>query len=294
MPNPKNAQHIQELRESMEELNLPNKVIYQVIKNLINEEDIVKNKKSGNTYVVQKHNKKTQTLIKKDASADDIEKVKKGDDKKEDDTKPTTTSGVSSESIDAIDGDAKNKTLSGEEPPPGTESSAVAEIGVGFGMGCLSENNNDMEAAEKCLEEKLSKSKLGAKHGTGSGKKEMRRGMLQSAKRENQKVREINEELGWENSKTAHLGGSQASLKASVDKLKELGIKEVNGMPIDEYEKIILGGGGGENPTDTMVCVVNEETGEAIMYHTSNKMTSKDQIANGSPAKEIREVVSLA
>ena len=28
MPNPKNTQHIQELRESMEELNLPNNVIY--------------------------------------------------------------------------------------------------------------------------------------------------------------------------------------------------------------------------------------------------------------------------
>ena len=34
MPNPKNAQHIHELRESMEELNLPNNVIYQVIENL--------------------------------------------------------------------------------------------------------------------------------------------------------------------------------------------------------------------------------------------------------------------
>ena len=30
------------------------------------------------------------------------------------------------------------------------------------------------------------------------------------------------------------------------------------------------------------------------MFHTSNKMTSADQIANGSPAKEIREVVGLA
>ena len=37
MPNPKNTQHIHELRESMEELNLPNNVIYQVIDNLINE-----------------------------------------------------------------------------------------------------------------------------------------------------------------------------------------------------------------------------------------------------------------
>ena len=37
MPNPKNTQHIQELRESMEELNLPNNVIYEVIENLIND-----------------------------------------------------------------------------------------------------------------------------------------------------------------------------------------------------------------------------------------------------------------
>ena len=43
MPNPKNAQHIHELRESMEELNLPNKVIYEVINNLITEK---KNKES--------------------------------------------------------------------------------------------------------------------------------------------------------------------------------------------------------------------------------------------------------
>jgi len=48
MPNPKNTQHIIELRESMEELNLPNNVIHEVIQNLINEKDIVKNKKSGN------------------------------------------------------------------------------------------------------------------------------------------------------------------------------------------------------------------------------------------------------
>ena len=39
MPNPKNAQHIQQLRESMEELNLPNDIIYQVIHNIINEQD---------------------------------------------------------------------------------------------------------------------------------------------------------------------------------------------------------------------------------------------------------------
>ena len=338
MPNPKNTEHIQQLRESMEELNLPNNVIYQVIQNLINEKEnpilkkTIKYKtddgedKEGTVGGILKKGedhpayKQAKSMVDKDKpekekkekepkkvtfkktddylGGKDGEKSDKEDkptDTKPTDDKPTTTSGVSSESIDAIDGDAKNKTLSGEEPPPGTESSAVAEIGVGFGMGCLSENNNDMEAAEKCLEEKLSKSKLGAKHGTGSGKKavEARKGMLQAARRENQKVKEVNEELGWENSQTSHIGGSKTSLESTVKVLKEKGVKEVNGVPIDEYEKIILGGGAGENPTDTMVCVVNEETGEAIMYHTSNKMTSKDQIANGSPAKEIREITKL-
>ena len=40
MPNPKNTQHIIELRESMEELNLPNNVIYEVIDNLITEKKV--------------------------------------------------------------------------------------------------------------------------------------------------------------------------------------------------------------------------------------------------------------
>ena len=53
MPNPKNAQHIHELRESMEELNLPNKVIYEVINNLINEEQkfYSRSKESGKIVV---------------------------------------------------------------------------------------------------------------------------------------------------------------------------------------------------------------------------------------------------
>jgi len=61
MPNPKNAQHIHELRESMEELNLPNKVIYEVINNLINEEDDDEEK------VTFKHDGETHTITMKTA-----------------------------------------------------------------------------------------------------------------------------------------------------------------------------------------------------------------------------------
>lgn len=212
---------------------------------------------------------------------------------KEDDKKSTS---VTTKSIDSIDGKNKDATLSGEEKVPGTEASAVAEIGVGDAMGCLSENNNDMSLAEECLESKLSKTKLGKKHGTGNGQKqqELRRGMLLGAKRENQKVKEINEKLGWKNSQTSHVGGSKGSLDSTVKHLRDKGITKVNGKPLEEYEKTILEGGGGENPTDTMVVIVNEETNEAMIYHTSNKMSSKDQISNGSPSKEVRAVVEEA
>ena len=51
--------------------------------------------------------------------------------------------------------------MHGEDPPPGTESSAVSEIGTGYAMGCLSENtNNNMEAAENCSVENINYHKI--------------------------------------------------------------------------------------------------------------------------------------
>ena len=77
MPNPKNAQHIQELRESMEELNLPNKVIYEVINNLINEQD------DEDEKVTFKHDGETRTITMKTARqyASDIKQGKSTDEK---------------------------------------------------------------------------------------------------------------------------------------------------------------------------------------------------------------------
>ena len=50
---------------------------------------IVKNKKSGNTYVVKNHNPDTQDLVKKDASDDEIAKMTKDKvDKEKDDKEP--------------------------------------------------------------------------------------------------------------------------------------------------------------------------------------------------------------
>ena len=59
-------------------IGFPHSDVIELSERFINEDDIVKNKDSGNTYVVKKHNPDTQDLVQKDASEDDIEKVKDG------------------------------------------------------------------------------------------------------------------------------------------------------------------------------------------------------------------------
>ena len=86
MPNPKNAEHIHNLRESMEELNLPNKVIYEVIQNLINEED-------DDKYVSIGYGRYKEKGKEKDSDADvyvkdDRGRYIKSADQKSDDEKP--------------------------------------------------------------------------------------------------------------------------------------------------------------------------------------------------------------
>jgi hypothetical protein len=92
MPNPKNPLHLVHLEETLNELRLPRKVSAKLLQNLrqIKERDLVKNKKSGNTYDVKTHNPQTQNLVKKDASDAEIEKVKQ--DKEEPSTEKKTQS----------------------------------------------------------------------------------------------------------------------------------------------------------------------------------------------------------
>ena len=99
MPNPKNAQHIRELRESMEELNLPNKVIYEVIQNLINEEKVYYSRSKKSKRIVQYKNKDnyekgiedgSHEKVDQDDAAQEFEK-QGGEEKPETETKPEKT-----------------------------------------------------------------------------------------------------------------------------------------------------------------------------------------------------------
>ena len=99
MPNPKNTQHIQELRESMEELNLPNNVIYQVIQNLIEGR---KKRKSGDVWKTKtgwagkksedetQYGMKDKVTAKKYVSGEEVPTDDKPTDDKKDDTDETS------------------------------------------------------------------------------------------------------------------------------------------------------------------------------------------------------------
>ena len=199
---------------------------------------------------------------------------------------------VSTQNINGIDGTDKENVLNAKEKVPGSPSSAVAEIAVGYGMSCLSENDFDKIKAEECLRKKLNETKLGKTY----NKEDIRRGAILGAIRELKKVGKLIEEKGLnpKTTTTGHVGGSQDSLSNTVKTLRDKGVTTINDIPIDEYEKIILAGGGGDNPTDTMVVVIDETSGNSFIYHTSNKMTSADPISNGSPYKEIEEIGKLA
>lgn len=203
------------------------------------------------------------------------------------------TKGITStQNINEIDGTNKENVLNGKEKVPGSPGSAVAEIAIGYGMACLSENDFVMFKADECLRKKLEATKLGVAY----NKTRVRKGALQGSVRELKKVGKLIEDMGLnpETTTTGHVGGSKDSLANTVKSLRNKGITEVNGIPIDEYKKIILAGGGGDNPTDTMVVVIDQSSGKSFIYHTSNKMTSADQISNGSPSKEIDEIGNIA
>ena len=141
MPNPKNAEHIHELRESMEELNLPNNVIYQVIQNLINEQD------DENEEVTFKHDGKTRTITMKTARqyASDIEQGKGTDEKEaavkaanlddKDDTKQDTetdTGKLSGDDFDtekAVTGKSSKDKKDTEDKPKSKADSQREKIG---------------------------------------------------------------------------------------------------------------------------------------------------------------------
>ena len=89
IPDLTNEQHLMKLWDILREHNWNIDARVELIKNL-NEMSIVKNKKSGNIYPVKKFKPQTQTIVKKNATKDDIEKAKQGAGEDEFDTSDTS------------------------------------------------------------------------------------------------------------------------------------------------------------------------------------------------------------
>ena len=325
-PNPNNSAHLYHLSEILIENKWPFEVIDELLENL-NEVDIVQKKQSdgsyGSSYTVKNHNPdRGQKLVKKNASKDDIEKVDKGEEPKDKKSKLKTK--MKREDIDSIDGKTKTKALNKEEKAPGNESSVINEIGVGIGMTHISDNP-DISVRE--LEDKLFNEIMNTKIGKSNGDKATRnacRAAAKSAKREHKRTQNTIEKNGMnsETTKVSHIWGSKDSLTKTVNHIKELGVKEVNGIPVDttddryfnsdgsakeppvppfdpdkpNYAAIILNGGAGKNPTDTMVVMVDDSVKppKAIINHTSNKTSSDDIQGNSGPDKNADYVMNKA
>ena len=176
IPDLSNEQHLMKLWDILKEHNWNIDARVELLKNLDEAKKVTRH--PGTTWVTasghagkrpdgkSQYGMKSKDVAQAYVAGQDVDKdTDPKDVKPQDDEQPTDTStdkeeptqestpGVTSESIDSFDGKEKENTMNGEDAPPGTETSVCAEIGVGYGMGCLSENNNDMAKAEKCLEE---------------------------------------------------------------------------------------------------------------------------------------------
>ena len=305
-PNPNNSTHLYHLSEILIEYKWPFEVIDEFLQN-INEVDIVQKKQAdgsyGSSYTVKKHNPdRGQKLIKKDASKDDIKNVEKGkepsDDKDKKPKKKKSKTKIKREDIDSIDGETKIKALNKEEKAPGNESSVINEIGVGIGMSHISDNP-DISVQE--LEDKLVDEMMNTKIGKSNGAEATRNACKAAAKsaiRENKRTQSTIEKNGMnsETTKVSHVFGAKQSLENTVKFLEEAGVKEVNGIPFEEYKEIILAGGAGKNPTDTMVVMVDDSVKppKAVINHTSNKTSSDDIQGNSGPDKNADYVMNKA
>ena len=134
IPDLTNEQHLMKLWDILKEEKWPINARVELLKNL-DEVSIVKNKKSGNVYPVKKFKPQTQTIVKKNATKDDIEKAKQGADEKDFDKSDTPQDKQTDDFEKAVDDKdnillkEKNKEVNQdidfEENPP---ESIAAEI----------------------------------------------------------------------------------------------------------------------------------------------------------------------
>ena len=306
-PDFTNPTHLNYLRESIlkfdEEFKKNIYALNEFIGNLRNGKEIVtEDWWSDKTPEQQAQYIKNHPKSQKAQDAEENEKEQKPE-----------TSKITREDIDIIDGEEKQGGLNQTVKAPGNPSSVINEIGTGIGMSHLSDNPNmSVDDLEKLLFEEMMKNPPNT-IGDSNGADKTRgacRAAAKSAKREFERSHETIKKNGMnpKTTKTSHVWGAKKSLQNTVDHLEKLGITEVNGIPMEDtldkdgnvikkgYKTIILEGGAGENPTDTMIVMVDDSVKppKAIINHTSNKTSSNDIQGNSSPEKNAQAIRAQA
>jgi hypothetical protein len=185
------------------------------------------------------------------------------------------------------DGKAQIRWMNGEETAPGTDAGAFNEV---FGMtsAALIRKNPNItdEQIEKALRASADKGSV-TKDPKVSGGDKMT-AAIQTGRAIYQKTCEIAEEEGYDPKTLTQTGywGSASSKASAIAQLAEM-VKanpkiRFNGLTFDEYKKIILEGGGGEDPTDTMIVMHDGKSNNVAILHVSNKIGSNNIQANST------------
>ena len=184
MPNPKNPLHVVQLRESMEELNLPNNVIYRVIENLLNEEQqfYARAKKSKKIVIFKDKDRWKEALKSGSHEAVDQEEAEK-ELAQQGEKKPETSGGMDIDKSGGFEGEADEEDR--EDPGVGEQKTVL--------------RNQDHETTDSQMnltttEAKAQAQKKGEK-GVGAGTAESRAGeaAVHYTLRELLKGRDIND-----------------------------------------------------------------------------------------------------
>lgn len=199
-------------------------------------------------------------------------------------------------STDVIDGDFKTKALDGLVKAPGNLSSKINEIGIGYCLDEIIKKKGKMSVSEmyNFLNDKMKNTKAGMDNGPDKTENACL-GAAISAVAEHKRLERICKEnkLKISDCEVSHVWGSEQSLKGTCDYLDDNNIEMVNGIDKETYKKIIMDGGKGENPTDTMIVIKPKKGHTAIILHTSNKTSSNDIQGNSSTEKNLEHILEM-
>ena len=200
--------------------------------------------------------------------------------------------------IDIIDGDAKKGAYEGRTKAPGNKSSFINETSIGTCLSYLHQNPNmNVNQLYQKLWKEIKDTDVVYKNGEELSQKAAYAAAI-SAKAEHRRIKRVMKEDGF-NPKTttvSHVWGSKESLQNTVDFLDKMGVVEVNGVSFNKYKSVILGGGAGDNPTDTMSVLIDhsQKPPKAVILHTSNKTSTSDIQGNSSPVSNVKKMLSYA